>query len=962
MGKEKDLASFLEKYISEENEKPTHTSISGGRWLFPPHKLNTLSKRIIYNHSNNIPIPPLVEKMHTYIPFIIDLDFKFKDLISDKPYNEEFILRFVKYLWSKLDEIVEIDGESMSEIMILEKSKPYPIVVKDKDKRKPQKYKSKDGLHLVIPGIIMKKDEYRCFIDKYLCGDTVDEMFRNFLIPPSNIDDHTIVDSKFSGWQPYLCSKMGEEHYELTHVYHIQDNEPHEMSEQERSITYDPLTIFDKMSLHKESLETTYEKIEFKEDFVNKLKRKDTNTSMSLPMSTSAEDISEGVFDPYKSKKLTEKVREKLEGEGLELMISLVKCLSPERALEYNKWLDVGLCLHNINSDKMLEPWEEFSKLYPSYANGTSNRVRSGGCVAKWRSFNTTGCDNPLGKGSLYYWAKHDNPELYKKIMCENLDKLIRESVSEGYEAHFRICEVIQKYFEDQFISVDIDDCWYKFYGDKHRWETTVKGTDLKMGIHREIYYMYQEYSGIFGRLKDEAKDNAKTEMNSERKDTLEGMAVSYSKKQETCHEFQKKLLKESYVKTLMGGLSHMFYKKKIIEKFDENVNLMGFENGVLDLKSYMFREGRPEDYITMSTGLEMPVEPHELPISIDNLWKKIQKTENFKYFEKDIHKFMAQVFPDESIRKYVWRWLSKCLSGENRDQKFDVWTGGGGNGKSVLIDLMNKILGDYAGSLPVQMLTKKRGGAEEANPALAGTKGKRLVTMSEPERNEEINVGLMKELTGGDRIKARMLFKDCFEFIPHFKLAVMCNELPNITADDNGTWRRVHVTPFESTFTDNKDKVDESRNIYEMDKTIKDVKFEYWAVPFMGMLMKEWIQYDKFGIDDIIPSKVKDATKKYRNENNILGQFIELCSVVPNTVEKGITLAPTEFEDIFYHFKQWCQQSAYKPPDKKKTKDDLIKWQRMSEYGLMIGKRANERCVNGTDTKPRFNLLYEPE
>ena len=942
MGKEKELASFLEKYISEENEKPTHTSISGGKWLFPPHKLNTLSKRIIYNHSNNIPIPPLVEKMHTYIPFIIDLDFKFKDLISDKPYNEEFILRFVKYLWSKLDEVVEIDGESMSEIMVLEKSKPYPIVVKDKDKGKPQKYKSKDGLHLVIPGVIMKKDEYRCFIDKYLSGDTVDEMFRNFLIPPSNIDDHTIVDSKFSGWQPYLCSKTGEEHYELTHVYHIQDDEPHEMSESERVLTYDPLTIFDKMSFHKESLETTYEKIEFKEDFVNKLKRKEPNTSMSLPMSTSAEDISEGIFDPYKSKKLTEKVREKLEGEELKLMISLVKCLSPERALEYNKWLDVGLCLHNINSDKMLEPWEEFSNQYPSYANGTSKRR----CDSKWRSFNTTSCDNPLGRGSLYYWAKHDNPELYKKIMCENLSALVDDSIWGGPEAHYIVEKVIQKYYEDQFISVDIDDTWYMFKGEKHRWETTIKATDLKRGIHEDIYQLYW--------LKQKEFADKKSLPGKEGK-----MAEADHEK---CSEFTRKLLKESYVKTIIGGLSHMFYKKKVIEKFDENVNLMGFENGVLDLKTYMFREGRPEDYITMSNGLEMPVEPHELPISIDNLWKKIQKTENFKYFEKDIHKFMTQVFPDESVKKYVWRWLSKCLSGENRDQKFDVWTGGGGNGKSVLIDLMNKLLGDYAGSLPVQMLTKKRGGAEEANPAMAGTKGKRLVVMSEPERNEEINVGLMKELTGGDRIKARHLFKDCFEFIPHFKLLTMCNDLPNITADDNGTWRRVHVTPFESTFTDSKEKVDESRNIYEMDKTLKDVKFEYWAVPFMGMLMKEWIQYDKFGIDDIIPSKVKDATKSYRNENNILGQFIELCSVVPNTVEKGVTLAPTEFEDIFYHFKQWCQQSAYKPPDKKKTKDDLIKWQRMSEYGLMIGKRANEKCVNGTNTNPRFNLIYEPE
>ena len=319
MGKEKDLESLLGKYVST-NEKPTHTSISGGKWTFPTHKLNTLHKRIIYNKKNNIPILPLVEKMHEYIPFIIDLDFKFEEKIDSKPYNEEFIVVFVEYLWSKLQEAIEINGDSMGEVLILEKMKPYPI-----KNAKSKKYKSKDGLHLVIPQVVMKKNEYRCFVDKYLCGNTVDEMFRSFPIPPSNIDDHTIVDGKFSGWQPYLCSKEGEEHYELTKVYFLHENNAIELTESERKMTYDPLTIFDKMSFHKPSLQTTYEKLEFKEEFQKQLKRKETNTSnMSLPMSSSAEDISEGVFDPYKTKKLTERVREKLEGEELNLMISLV--------------------------------------------------------------------------------------------------------------------------------------------------------------------------------------------------------------------------------------------------------------------------------------------------------------------------------------------------------------------------------------------------------------------------------------------------------------------------------------------------------------------------------------------------------------------------------------------------------------------------------------------------------------
>ena len=82
----------------------------------------------------------------------------------------------------------------------------------------------------------------------------------------------------------------------------------------------------------------------------------------------------------------------------------------------------------------------------------------------------------------------------------------------------------------------------------------------------------------------------------------------------------------------------------------------------------------------------------------------------------------------------------------------------------------MNRIMGDYAGGLPSSNDYKKRGAAEAANPAMAQTKGKRLIVMSEPEIGEEINTGLMKELTGGDRIKARHLFKECFEVYPSFQ------------------------------------------------------------------------------------------------------------------------------------------------------------------------------------------------
>ena len=144
--------------------------------------------------------------------------------------------------------------------------------------------------------------------------------------------------------------------------------------------------------------------------------------------------------------------------------------------------------------------------------------------------------------------------------------------------------------------------------------------------------------------------------------------------------------------------------------------------------------------------------------------------------------------------------------------------------------------------------------------------------------------------------------------------------------------------------------------------------------------LLKEQVKNDKLGIEN---DRLKEENKSllefknqeeenrkffnvehdpYVNENNPLKQFMCLCNEVPDIKEKGVTLAPTEFEEIFYYFKCWCKQSAYPVPDKKKTKEDLLRWQRDSKYSLEIGKKIHEKCKNGTNVNPRFNLYYDYE
>ena len=112
-----------------------------------------------------------------------------------------------------------------------------------------------------------------------------------------------------------------------------------------------------------------------------------------------------------------------------------------------------------------------------------------------------------------------------------------------------------------------------------------------------------------------------------------------------------------------------------------------------------------------------------------------------------DVKTFMSQVLPIKPVRDYMYRLLSSFVCGKVKEQKFHIWTGCGGNGKSKLIELFRMGFGDYCCTLPVSLLTQKRGRAEGATPALAQTKGKRFACLQEPEGDETINVGLMKEL-----------------------------------------------------------------------------------------------------------------------------------------------------------------------------------------------------------------------
>jgi P4 family phage/plasmid primase-like protien len=179
---------------------------------------------------------------------------------------------------------------------------------------------------------------------------------------------------------------------------------------------------------------------------------------------------------------------------------------------------------------------------------------------------------------------------------------------------------------------------------------------------------------------------------------------------------------------------------------------------------------------------------------------------------EENITTFLRQLFPDEELRRYMWEHLASTFIGTNDNQTFNIYTGSGCNGKSKLVELMSRCLGDYKATVPITLITQTRNCIGSTSPEIVALMGVRYAVMQEPSKGDTINEGIMKEITGGDPIQGRALFKDSVTFTPQFKLVVCTNVLFDINTNDDGTWRRIRICDFMSKFNEapyeNEDKL----------------------------------------------------------------------------------------------------------------------------------------------------------
>ena len=169
------------------------------------------------------------------------------------------------------------------------------------------------------------------------------------------------------------------------------------------------------------------------------------------------------------------------------------------------------------------------------------------------------------------------------------------------------------------------------------------------------------------------------------------------------------------------------------------------------------------------------------------------------------VEEFLEKIFPDKSLLRYFKDIASDVFVGGNHQKKVYFFLGNGDNGKSVLQKLMELMLGPLAIKFDTNLITGQKPGSGSAHAELARAGGGvRWATLEEPNKEEKINSGVLKKLSGNDSYWARDLFekgKETKEIVPLFKIIFIANKLPHIKYTDKAVWNRIRVLLFETTF-----------------------------------------------------------------------------------------------------------------------------------------------------------------
>jgi P4 family phage/plasmid primase-like protien len=928
-----DYEQYMRQFYMKKNDQATaglsftHTRIpsqphgvTGGTFYIPSEKLPEFwakySKHVVMNRRHEY----LTEKQLTGAgPILVDLDFRYDASIDTRQHKKEDVENIVELYMEELSKILNISEGQKKEISVFVFEKPN---VNTDD----EKY-TKDGIHILI-GIHADRAIHHMLRNSVL--KKIADILKH--LPLKNSWDD-ILDDNISrmvnpvGWQLYGSRKPGNEAYALKYQYNFiyvktenadnyvnedQDRDDDEDGghgegrdngsntddvtadnddaaadpssgwgweyEEKNASFFDNVKNFHLLSaqyegnpmfdIH-ESVRREYEDIK-----KNKIRRAPQTKSGSIVRRRVASSAS-NIHDITNREQLTDEIDRIFN--GLETREHYIKetsdyamCLPEKYYNQYGLWIRVGWAMRNT-SDKLFLSWILFSSQSDKFDYDKISEFYD-----KWQTFSMENEDG-LTRRSIIYWAQSDAKERYYEVYKKTIDyyvdiTLSNELVNINGKPETTIVDltvVLYNMYKNRFVCADFgDNVWYEF--ENNRWVECDCGVSLKQTISTEMYNVYISRIGALGGIGGAPAGKsgkhggaAALTASATASSATSGNGNGNGNEENKPNQFQHRIsdiclkLKNTISKGhIMKEAQELFYDKTFLQNIDTKTHLLCCNNCVIDFKEKRARKGQPDDYITKCTNIDY------YPLDL----KKHKKTMD------EIHDFMNKLYPEEDIRKYMWEHLASCLIGINYPQTFNIYTGCGSNGKSKLVELMSLVLGEYKAVVPISLITSKRVSIGGTSSEIAQLVGIRYAVMQEPSKGMRLEEGPMKEITGGDPIQGRALFKNMITFRPQFKLVVCTNTLLDVKANDEGTWRRIRKVDHKAVFCNNPQSDDpDSPYQFLIDKRL-DEKFKTWAPVFLAMLVEK--AFETGGMVNDTPAVVA-SSESYRNSQDYINEFI---------------------------------------------------------------------------------------
>lgn len=819
----------------------------------------------------------LLERHHKVGPALIDLDMKYEAAgqlrrhFTDN-HIQDFIAEYIAAMiyFSRVEDLP-------NDLIFYHMEKPAPE--HDKDEKK-----HKDGVHIQCP-TLTTTPKYQFAIRGFLLEqDIITRIFNNtgLVNEPEKCYDHCVID--VNNWFLYGAGKENKASYSIKHIWKVTIKDVEEVLSggdpvdfadlvesvkdvmSEEHIPEDTLMLMKTLSIRRDHTEVTPLPIRpiREKEWANLQQlwgagKAGPQNQINVSPSTKKEDKDDALIlvDQEESRRVTSKAT----NDDIKLAFQLCRtCINASRrAGDYQDWVNVAILLKNVigaNSEEAFTVWCEVSRR--ATAEMKKRDATDAELKDKWKLVNVDS-SRRLGMGSLMKWAEQDDPVKFRSIMSECITRWIHKYAK---DTHVSVASCVQEIFRQQYrCSVGQRKGsyeWYQFLKDNHAWKHMRTNTELR--------------AHLSGRVKNEfviAQNKLGDKLNETNVDDERDMIDEKRKK---LFAIERQLEMTTFKDHVMKECQEKFYDEEFLGRLNSITDIVGVSNGVIDLcytdadgtnPRVRFRDGLPDDNISFQMGRMEGLDPISyVPYDPNN------------QEQKDLMGFFTKIYPDPVLRKYVLTLFSTCLEGTNREQKFYVMQGVGSNGKSMIEMLMETTFGDYGTSISTTIFTRLKPDSGAANPDIITTKCRRYLHCGEPDDNQKINTSIMKQWTGSDLIQARGLFSEQDKFRITGKIFMSCNDLPPVSKQDGGTWRRIRVIPHTSIFKDHGDPlIDQSKHIYEKDPELEG-KLRGWRTAFLSLLVHYWETcYLPYKVLDE-PECVLSASKKYKDESDLFMLF----------------------------------------------------------------------------------------